>query len=402
MNDLLTRFEVLATDNAPGQEVRLASESDAKLLGPEWPGSTVDFSHGDVDAFEPAPGAFEAFAAAVQVGGRRAYTEYRGAEDIRFGLAERLAEMTGAPVDAKNGMILTPGTQGALFLALGSTVASGDKVAIVEPDYFANRKLVRFFGGEVVPVRMNYENADGDAGIDLEALRATFLAGCRLLVFSNPNNPIGVVYSATEIATIASLAHEFGATVICDQLYCRLLYPGQSYTHYRAQDIPTSNVLTIMGPSKFESLSGYRLGIAFGAPEIVGRMEKLQAIMSLRAAGYAQPVLETWLAEPADWLEHRVMAHQTIRDDLVRLFQDGSFSCRTPQGGSYIFPTLPPLAIPLAEFVLRARRQANVIVTPGTEFGPFHEAIRLNYSQAYGAAVDAAIRLVDLADYYRS
>lgn len=402
MTDLLTRFEALATDNAPGQEARLARTDDKDLPGPEWPGEMVDFSHGDVDAFEPAPGALDAFVGAVRAGGRRAYTEYRGAEDIRTGLAERLEKLTGAPVDGENGMILTPGTQGALFLALGSTVASGDKVAIVEPDYFANRKLVRFFGGEVVPVRICYDNAKGGAGIDLDALRTAFAAGCRLLVFSNPNNPTGVVYSPSEIAAIAAVASEFDATVICDQLYCRLLYPEQTYTHYRAQDVSTDNVLTIMGPSKFESLSGYRLGVAFGAPDIVGRMEKLQAIMSLRAAGYAQPVLETWLKEPANWLESRIAAHQAIRDDLVSIFSNGGFACRQPQGGSYVFPTLPASEIPLSEFVSRARKQAKVIVTPGTEFGPYDRSVRLNYSQEHSKAVAGANRLVELAKSLRS
>lgn len=72
----------------------------------------------------------------------QAYTEYRGKLSLREGLAKKLADFTGAPVDADQELILTPGTQGALFLAMGANIAHGDKVAIVEPDYFANRKLV--------------------------------------------------------------------------------------------------------------------------------------------------------------------------------------------------------------------------------------------------------------------
>ena len=60
-------------------------------------GRPVDFSHGDVDAFTLTPGAFERFCEAVEAGGRQAYTEYRGSEDIRGELAQRLAAFTGAP-----------------------------------------------------------------------------------------------------------------------------------------------------------------------------------------------------------------------------------------------------------------------------------------------------------------
>ena len=95
--------------------------------------------------------------------------------------------------------------------------------------------------------------------------------------------------------------------MIVDQLYSRLLYPGNTYTHLRASSIDASHVVTIMGPSKTESLSGYRLGVAFGASHLVDRMEKLQAIVSLRAPGYSQAVLRTWFAEPAEWMQERIV-----------------------------------------------------------------------------------------------
>jgi len=143
-----SKFSGLGTDAAPGQEVRqLAGGIDTMLRGDAIGGRPVDFSHGDVDAFTPTPGSFEVFSAGVETGGKQAYTEYRGDLGIREELAGRLADFTGAPVDARDGMIITPGTQGALFLTVASTVSRGDKVAIVQPDYFANRKLVEFCEG---------------------------------------------------------------------------------------------------------------------------------------------------------------------------------------------------------------------------------------------------------------
>lgn len=398
------KFSKLGTDNAPGQEMRRKTDNLPNLLrGETLAGVPVDFSHGDVDAFTPAPGAFDVFAQGVRLGGVQAYTEYRGAGAIREELVGKLTTFTGAPVDA-DGMILTPGTQGALFLAVASTVARGDKVAIVQPDYFANRKLVEFFEGEIVPVRLDYMKANAEAGLDLGQLETAFQQGAKVFVFSNPNNPAGVVYSEAEISQIAALAGQYGATVIADQLYSRLRYSGVSYTHLRASDIDPANVITIMGPSKTESLSGYRLGVAFGAPKIIERMEKLQAIVSLRAAGYSQAVLKTWFSEPEGWLEERIRLHQAIRDDLLqRLRAADGIDARTPQAGSYLFPRLPELAVAPADFVRILRLQAGVTVTPGTEFGP-HSAssVRLNFSQDHAAAVKAVDRMVALVDRYRA
>jgi aspartate/methionine/tyrosine aminotransferase len=396
------KFKNLGIDNAPGQEVRqqAADALNALVRGDALSGALVDFSHGDVDAFTPPPGSFEAFTLAVEAGGQQAYTEYRGSADIRAELAVHLSAFTGADIAPDLGVIITPGTQGALFLAVASTVSTGDKVAIVQPDYFANRKLVEFFGGEIMPIRMDYLGSDEKAGLDLEQLRAAFAAGARTFLFSNPNNPTGAVYSADEIAQIVALAKEYDATVIADQLYSRLRYSGQSYAHICASDLSENKILTIMGPSKTESLSGYRLGVAFGSPEIIARMEKLQAIVSLRAPGYNQAVLRTWFNEPEGWMDERIAAHEAIRDDLLAIFRDAGMATRTPQAGSYVFPTLPKLAIGLNDFVKLLRQQANVIVTPGTEFGPHEHSIRLNYSQDHQAAVAAAHRIVEMAKRY--
>lgn len=403
MVSLIEKFSTLATDNAPGQEVRQSAGNIRDMMrGEEMPGRLVDFSHGDVDAFTPTPGSFERFSEAVETGGRQAYTEYRGSSDIRAELAQRLEAFTGAPVSADEGIILTPGTQGALFLAVASTVSDGDKVAIVQPDYFANRKLVQFFGGEIMPVTMNYMSSNAEAGLDMSQLRAAFEAGAKIFLFSNPNNPTGAVYSETEIDQIVELAREFGVTIIADQLYSRLRYDGEFYTHIRARGLPAEKMLTIMGPSKTESLSGYRLGAAFGSPAIIARMEKLQAIVSLRAAGYNQAVFRTWFNEPEGWIEERIRQHQAIRDDLLAVFRSGGLKVRTPQAGSYLFPTLPTLSVGLGDFVRLLRHQANVIVTPGTEFGPHTSSIRLNFSQDHSVTVEAGKRIVEMVNRYRS
>lgn len=402
MKSIERKFLSLATDNAPGQEVRQKSGGIEHLMqGGLLLGPPVDFSHGDVDAFVPTPGSLDAFVRGVSVGGSQAYTEYRGSADIRRQIAGRLESFTGAYVSSDDGLIITPGTQGALFLAMASTISDGDKVAIVEPDYFANRKLVQFLGGELTPVRLDYIAGEARAGLDLDQLTRAFAEGVSVFVFSNPNNPTGAVYSKDELYQIATLAERFGVTVIVDQLYSRLLYSGVSYSHLRAAGLGDEKIVTLMGPSKTESLSGYRLGVAFGAPSIIQRMEKLQAIVSLRAGGYNQSILRNWFDEPEGWMEDRIRKHQSIRDDLLAILRRAGIKARTPQAGSYLFPRLPELSISNDNFVRLLRHQAAVIVTPGAEFGPHSStSVRLNFSQEHSKAVGAVGRLVEMVERY--
>ena len=403
MTTLDERFQALEAENAPGQEVRQrADSSEVAMRGEIIPGELVDFSHGDIDAFPPTPNAEKSWMEGFERGGRQAYTQYRGEESILEGLADRLSTFTGSPIDAAQEIIITPGTQGALFLALGAVVEPGTKVAIMEPDYFANRKLVTYFGGTIVPIPLHYQEDAPSKGPDLGKLEAAFQDGTRVLVFSTPNNPAGVVYSRDAIEHIAALAARYGVTVIVDELYSRLLYRGESYTHLRACDVVPENLITIIGPSKTESLSGFRLGTAFGSAWLIERMERLQAIVSLRASGYNQTVLEGWFQEPEGWMEDRIARHEAIRDDLLAIFRAAGMPTATPQAGSYLFPQLPAMEINTIAFVRLLRHQASVIVTPGSEFGPTTaESIRLNFSQDHTRAVAAARRIVALVERYR-
>ncbi len=397
------KFLRLGAENAPGQETRQHT-ANIELRGEKIPGTPVDFSHGDVDAFEPIPGSLDVFVEGVHIGGKQAYTEYRGGKNIREDVAKKLAHFTGSEIDDDKNLIITPGTQGALFLAMGSIIARGDKVAIVEPDYFANRKLVEFFDGEIVPIQMDYFNTNTRSGLDLTQLEKAFKSGVKLFLFSNPNNPTGVIYSQEEIRTIAELAQQYGAKVIVDQLYSRQLFDGHSFTHLCAQNImDPENVITIMGPSKTESLSGYRLGVAFGSSKIIDRMEKLQAIVSLRAGGYNQAVLKSWFNEPEGWMAQRIKEHQAIRDDLLSKFNAvEGFKVRATEAGSYIFPRVPELDVSIIDFVKILRLQAGVTVTPGTEFGSqFTDSFRINFSQDHQAAIDAIDRIIKVVELYR-
>ena len=81
----------------------------------------------------------------------------------------------------------------------------------------------------------------------------------------------------------------------------------------RALPEKPDKLITIMGPSKTESLSGFRLGVGYGTPEIITRMEKLQAVVSLRCAGYNQAAFYRWFSEPDLSVISNTFLHPSIR-----------------------------------------------------------------------------------------
>ncbi|MCH3914465.1 MAG: hypothetical protein LKJ99_06790 [Acidaminococcaceae bacterium] len=97
MDSLSEKFKRLGIDNAAGQEERQQT-AGLDLRGDPLPGPAVNFSHGDVDAHEPTPGALDVFVEGYKKGGCVAYTVYRGSGDIRKEVAGKLAAFTGVKV----------------------------------------------------------------------------------------------------------------------------------------------------------------------------------------------------------------------------------------------------------------------------------------------------------------
>lgn len=386
------RFEHLDTAHAPGQQ--------ALSTGPLGE-NAVDFSHGDVDAFPPAPGASDAVRRAVDVGARWAYSPYRGHQAVRAQLAPRLGDLTGTDIDPERELLVTAGTQASLFLAMSSVIERNDRVGIVAPDYFAYRKIAEYLEARPVEIPLSYRDSTQPGEIDLESLDFAFASGVRVLVLSNPNNPTGVVYGQSHLADINTLAAAHDAFVIIDQLYCRQVFDGRAYPHLRSFDGAADRSLTLMGPSKTESLSGFRLGVSIGPSSIIDRMESLQGLVTLRAPGYSQAALETWLVEPSGWLDARIAAHQDIRDELMSVVDSSeSVFARLTEGGSYLLLHIPAVEGRLDAFVAQLRSAAGVSVTRGTEFGSFTDAVRLNFSQDRPAAVAGVRRLASLAERF--
>lgn len=132
-------------------------------------------------------------------------------------------------------------------------------------------------------------------------------------------------------------------------------------------------------------------------------MEKLQAIMALRCSGYNQAVFLTWFHEPDGVAGGQVQAHKEIRDAVMEVIREvPGVSAKPTEGGSYLFVTIPELDVSLHQFIRIVRELADVIVTPGTEFGPqYVHQFRINFSQDKEKAAAAMKRLFAVMERYR-
>lgn len=381
---------------APEHTSARAADISLLALAPE---GFLDTTHFDTVRFPPPPWAASAFAAAA-ADGENAYSPYRGHQQVLTELAKSVGSFLGFELDPESELIITPGTQAGLFAAISSLVGKGTRVALLNPEYLFSERILRFHGANIgsVPLLL-----DGPAGPkpDLAALEREFSQeGARFLVFSHPNNPTGAVYSAEIIAEIARLCVRYDVTVIADELYSRLLHGQQRFNHLASEPGMRERTITLLGPSKTESLSGYRLGVVAAPGSVIDRMENILSIVALRAPAYAQHLLTHWLRDDAEWLQIRQADFTALRTLTETSVKRLPWLKWTPgEGTAYAWIDVSALGLSAFEVAAALLTEAAVLVSPGYQFGPDNDGhFRVCYARdeaTWEAALDRMVSVLD-------
>jgi aspartate/methionine/tyrosine aminotransferase len=353
----------------------------------------IDTTHFDVTRFPPPDWALPAFVGAAE-SGAAAYTAYRGGPDVRGRCADAISALLDVDVDPERNLVLTTGTQGGLFAVLSALVDAGDRVALTDPEYLFAERILRFLGAEVVRIPLS---AGGEPGVDLQQLEDAAIGGIRLFLTSNPNNPTGTVYSDDTVKGISRLAAAHDFLVVVDELYCRLVYDETPFTHLAAEPEMDTRTVTLLGGSKTESLTGYRVGAVVADAEIIDAVEQVIAFSALRAPAYSQHVLTGWLHEDDDFVRERVRQLRIMqRHATDRLRSIPGISVEPGAGTAYLWPDVSGLGLTSLD-AGRLCYDAGVVVSPGYQFGPSGKTrFRMCFAQDE-ARLDAALDRVTAA-----
>lgn len=365
----------------PGRAAtELSARAGDQLVAEGLAPDVQDTTHFDVVRFPPPDWAQREFAAAA-ANGINAYTRYRGSPEVLWALAESLSPRLQVDVDPTGDVLIAPGTQATLFCVLAALVSAGDRVVVFDPDYLYSERTIRFLGGAVRHVQL-VASADG-LQPNLDQLEAELAAGASLVLFSHPNNPTGAVYADEVISSIAGLVAGYDAFVIVDELYARLMYDERPLPRLIAKPGMKDRCCTVTGPSKTESLSGYRLGVAVGPPDVISAAEDVLALMALRAPAYAQQLLTSWLTQDEEFIRRRIGELQALRDTTIEILTSRTgLPVSPPPATAYLFVNVDAPQVNDHVLARRLVDEARVHVSPGYQFGPSgHGSFRICYAR---------------------
>lgn len=130
-----------------------------------------------------------------------------------------------------------------------------DKIIIQPPVYHPFRLVPYMHRRQVVNNPLLEEN--GNYRMDLNGLRKILDKDCKLLILSNPHNPIGIAWDKETLEELASICYENGILVISDEIHSDMGIFGHSHTPFATISPEAArNSITFMAPSKTFNIAG--------------------------------------------------------------------------------------------------------------------------------------------------
>jgi len=267
-------------------------------------------------------------------------------------------------------IIVTTGGSEAIIFAMTIICEPGDEIMVFEPFYTNYNGFAVQAGIRLVPVTTHAE--DGFHLPSKEIIEKKITDKTRGILYCNPNNPTGTIYTREELNNLKQLALENNLFLLADEVYREYIYEGKHISVMSLKEIGDRAIM-LDSISKRFSACGARVGNLATKNRDVYR-----AALRLGQARLCSPTLEQVGAAAAydllgdDYFKKMIGEYKKRRDVAYEgLMKIPGTICVNPGGAFYIMAQLPiDNAEQFASFMLTDFSHDNktVMVAPGPGF----------------------------------
>ncbi len=299
----------------------------------------VNLSIGQPDVPTPDPVIEEAVKALTEEK-FTGYTETPGIPEIRKAIAEYLNERYGADVDWEE-VVVTPGTKGAIFLALSAYLDSGDEIIVPEPSYPAYPEGAKILGGKPVYIPLEWRGPSKGFGLDLEKIEEAITPRTKFIVVNNPQNPTGALFSPKELEELVEIARRHNVMILADEIYDNFIYDGAEFKSLISLPDWREWLVYTNGFSKTFSMTGWRLGYVVVRRDVARLLSKIAVSLWGCPVSFAQKAAVRALRDPEvwKWVEKLSRRYGEMRRILYEeLSKTPGVEVHLSKGAYYLFP----------------------------------------------------------------
>jgi aspartate aminotransferase len=344
----------------------------------------VNFSAGEPDFDTPEH--IKAAAIDALRKGLTKYTDVKGIEPLREVIVQKYQKEYGLSY-RKEDVVVSCGAKHSLYNLLQAVVNPGDEVLIPAPYWVSYADMALLAGG--APKLIATDESTGFR-IKPEQLRASLTARTKVFFLNSPCNPTGATYSQEELLAIGKILEKHACLIFADDIYEKIVYDGFE-VHNIVALCPNLRERTVIinGVSKTYAMTGWRIGYAMGASDVMAAASKIQSQSTSNPTSIAQWAALEAVRGPQEAVAMMVREFHKRRDVIVeRLNAIPGIHCLKPEGAFYVFPNIAALIgkaangkklsspCDVADYLLDEAKVAGV---PGEDFGS-QQHIRFSYA----------------------
>jgi len=318
------------------------------------------------------------------------YSSYNGDGELRVAIAEMLRQDFDVKRDPDEILVTNGATQG-IYLAYTAFINPGDEVLIYAPSYWLYYRNTHIAGAVPVPVPLTSDEFRPSK----KELEKRITPKSRMIIFCNPNNPTGTVFTQREIEEVAEVAIKHDLLIVSDEPYYKFVYDGKKHVCISSLKEVRERAILLGTLSKAYAMTGWRVGYLAGPKKLVTPLIPLHFTQVGTINTIAQRAAIAALRETQDCSEMMCVEYDRRRRLMHELINgiEGFYS-HLPEGAYYAFPRFDFKmdANGLTEHLGRHR----VVVRSGVTYGPTGEGyLRLSFSPSEEEITEGLRRIAE-------
>ncbi|WP_026935377.1 pyridoxal phosphate-dependent aminotransferase [Christiangramia echinicola] len=326
------------------------------------------------------------------------YTPVDGYVELKDAIINKFKRDNNLAYD-RSQIVVSTGAKQSLANVAMVVLNPGDEVLLPCPYWVSYAEIVKLAEGVPVEVPTSVET---DFKITPEQLEASITPKTKMIWYSSPCNPSGMVYSKEELRALADVLKKYpDIIVVSDEIYEHINFVGDHASMAGFEDMYDRTV-TVNGVSKAFAMTGWRIGY-IGAPAYIARAcNKMQGQITSGANCIAQRAVITALDAPVSKISHMIDTFKNRRKLIIDLLNDiQGFVTTEPEGAFYVFPNVSSFfgktikgheILNATDFSLFLLEEANVATVTGDAFGN-PECIRISYAASEDQITEALSRI---------
>lgn len=278
-------------------------------------------------------------------------------------------------------LIITNGSQQALYLAISHYVKPGDWVIVESPTYHGALAVLADRGARSIGIPMTA------TGMNLELLEKYLNTHHPKLIYtvSTLHNPTGVTTPQTHRQQLLKLAEQYNCIILEDNAY-----EGLNFETVPApiKALDRQDLVTYIGTFSKTLMPGMRVGYMVATGKHYNPLVERQLLSDLHVSTVSQAIVSEYLASGhyrhhINRIRNYLLQGRNAMLNALEKYFPPSTSWTVPQGGLFLWVSLPT-NLPLGSISQKAFNQ-NVLVASGTAFFPQEQgypALRLSFTHS--------------------